>query len=399
MKIKLGKMFSGFKKGLLLFTVLMLIALPSSVFAGNPKIKTMTRNLYLGADISKVVEAALNPYPNPDGLDIPRAVKTVFEDMQNSNFPERAEALADEIALFEPDVVGLQEVSIYCKQTPATAAPANLETDLEIDFFSVLNDALEARGMYYTAFIKTNADLEIPMLDSNSPTGLSDIRMIDHDIILVREDHDTSNEYKNKYIWQLGLNLGSNEAPIPVEFTRGYISVDVNIKGNDFRFVNTHLEVRSAPGSVCRVFQAAQMQELIFNINALSVHFGSKPIVMIGDFNSSPEDEKGVSDVPGMGLILYVPPYTQAVDAGYLDAWLEQKKYDDGYTFGFDEYISDPTAELTTRIDLIFLDPKDLEIDKVKATVVGNNVEDMTPSGLWPSDHAGVVTKVKFLTP
>lgn len=141
------------------------------------------------------------------------------------------------------------------------------------------------------------------------------------------------------------------------------------------------------------------MQELIFTINALPVYFGSKPIVMIGDFNSSPEDEEGVSDVPGMGLIPYVPPYTQAVDAGYLDAWLEQKKYDDGYTFGFDEYVSDPTAELTTRIDLIFLDPKDLEIDKVKATVVGNNVEDMTPSGLWPSDHAGVVTKIKFLTP
>jgi hypothetical protein len=55
MEKKLGKMFSGFKKGLLLFTVLMLIALPSSVFAGDPKIKTMTRNLYLGADTFKVV--------------------------------------------------------------------------------------------------------------------------------------------------------------------------------------------------------------------------------------------------------------------------------------------------------------------------------------------------------
>ena len=58
MKSKLGKMFSGFKKGLLLFTALILIALPSSVFAGGSKIKTMTRNLYLGADIFKVVDAA-----------------------------------------------------------------------------------------------------------------------------------------------------------------------------------------------------------------------------------------------------------------------------------------------------------------------------------------------------
>ena len=108
MEKKLGKMFSGFKKGLLLFTVLMLIALPSSVFAGDPKIKTMTRNLYLGADIFKVVEAAQT---DPDS--IPDAVADVYQTMLYTNFWERAEALADEIALFEPDVIGLQEVSTY----------------------------------------------------------------------------------------------------------------------------------------------------------------------------------------------------------------------------------------------------------------------------------------------
>ena len=57
-----------------------------------------------------------------------------------------------------------------------------------------------------------------------------------------------------------------------------------------------------------------------------------------------------------------------------------------------------PTAELDERIDLIFLDPLDLAIDKVKCHLVGDEVADMTPSGLWPSDHAGVVAKIKFLT-
>jgi len=88
-----------------------------------------------------------------------------------------------------------------------------------------------------------------------------------------------------------------------------------------------------------------------------------------------------------------------------LDAWLEQSKYDEGYTSGFDEYVSDPDAELTTRIDLVFLDPGDLTIDKVKCDVVGDEVSDMVPNPndpgfyLWPSDHAGVFAKVKFLTP
>ncbi|MCP4372219.1 MAG: hypothetical protein GY797_29485, partial [Deltaproteobacteria bacterium] len=264
-----------------------------------------------------------------------------------------------------------------------------------IDFYSVLNAALQARGMDYTAYTVTNADIEMPMIDYFSPTYLSDVRLVDHDVILVREDHDASNEYKDNYLYQLELDLGGTS----VAFTRGFISLDVNIKGYDFRFVNTHLEVRSAPGSVFRVFQAAQMQELLGTVAYLSGVFGSKPVVMVGDFNSSPEDVPGESDIPGMGTVQYVPPYMQATYAGYKDAWLEQKKYDDGFTSGFDEYVSDPTAELTSRIDLIFLDTKDLEIKKVKARVVGNKVKDMTPSDLWPSDHAGVIAKIKFLIP
>ncbi len=395
MEKKLGKMFSGFKKGLLLFTVLMLIALPSSVFAGDPKIKTMTRNLYLGADTFKVVEAAQT---DPDS--IPYAVADVYQTMLYTNFCERAEALADEIALFEPDVIGLQEVFTYYIQTPGDfifGNPVQANTVL-IDFYSVLDAALQMRGMDYTAFTVTNADIEMPMADLNAghPYYLSDIRLVDHDVILVREDHVASNEYKGNYQYQLELDLGGTS----VAFTRGYIALDVNIKGDDFRFVNTHLEVRSAPGSVFRVFQAAQMEELLGTIDYLSWLFDSKPVVMVGDFNSSSEDVPGESYVPdgqgGYVLMPYVPPYMMAIDAGYKDSWLEQKKYGDGFTSGFDEYVSDPTAELTSRIDLIFLDPKDLEIDKVKARVVGNKVEDMTPSGFWPSDHAGVVAKVKF---
>lgn len=37
------------------------------------------------------------------------------------------------------------------------------------------------------------------------------------------------------------------------------------------------------------------------------------------------------------------------------DTWLLQKWHDDGFTSEFDEFVSDPTAELTTRIDHIFL--------------------------------------------
>jgi hypothetical protein len=147
------------------------------------------------------------------------------------------------------------------------------------------------------------------------------------------------------------------------------------------------------------------MMELLDTIDFFQ---DDQPIILVGDFNSDQYDEPGVFDPDGEGShpgFPYVPPYMQAVEAEYLDAWLLQKKYDEGYTSGFDDLVSDPTAELTSRIDIIFIDPFDLIIDKVKCEVVGDEVSDMVPNPsapgmyLWPSDHAGVVTKAKFLRP
>lgn len=391
------KLFSNlFKMSLLLMLVLML-ALPSSALAGAPKIKAMTRNLYLGADIFKVVEAAQT---DPDT--IPYAVAEVFQTAMYTNFPERAKALADEIAMFEPDVVGLQEVSTYYIQTPGDFMAGNPEQaeTLVIDFYTVLNAELLARGMVYTPYTVNNADIEMPMIDPNSPTFLSDVRLVDHDVILVREDHDAVEVLNDNYQAQLILDLGGTN----VSFSRGYVAVDVDVKGTNYRVVNTHLEVRSAPGSVFRVFQSWQMEELVGTVAYLN-YLDPKPTVLIADWNSDSDDEPDDGYVPGMGWVPYVPPYMQAVRAGYLDSWLLQKKYDEGFTSGFDEYVSDPNAELTSRIDIIFTDPIGLSIDKVMADVVGDEVSDMVPNThpdapegamLWPSDHAGVVTKIKF---
>ena len=121
-----GRIVSGFRLGLVLLVMLILITPLTSAYSGNPKIKVMTRNLYLGADIFKVVDAAQK---NPAA--IPYAVADVFQTMQHTNFPERAKALADEIAMFEPDVVGLQEVSTYYIQTPGdyfSEEPAQADT-------------------------------------------------------------------------------------------------------------------------------------------------------------------------------------------------------------------------------------------------------------------------------
>ena len=33
---------------------------------------------------------------------------------------------------------------------------------------------------------------------------------------------------------------------------------------------------------------------------------------------------------------------------------------------------------------------------KISIEMVGNKIEDKTPSGLWPSDHAGLAATMKF---
>ena len=124
----------------------------------------------------------------------------------------------------------------------------------------------------------------------------------------------------------------------------------------------------------------------------------TKPILLVGDFNSSPEHVPDIGCIPdGTYCDEYIPPYMQAtMFAGYLDAWELIFWPRDGYTSGFDEFVSDPTAELYERIDLILIKPKEKEIKNVIAITTGDQPFSMTSGGLWPSDHAGVVARIKF---
>ena len=366
----------------------------ASAFFLNHSVKTMTRNLYLGADIFKVLEAAQNPDPDLKGLDVPVAVAELFQTVQYTNFPERAESLANEIWFHRPHLIGLQEVSLWYIQSPGDMAGGGITPadTVVYDFLQILMDALAARGLNYQVAVATtgNADIELPMLTGFTDQGVptfDDLRLLDRDVILVRGDVD----YWNTSTASYNTNIEETVGGIPLEFTRGWAAADVDVRGSVYRFVNTHLEVRSAPGSGFRAVQAAQMQELMMILSE-----ETRPVILVGDFNSSPTDVPGVYEDPEYGDIPYVPPYQIASAYGYLDAWNLIFCSRDGYTSGFDEYVSDPTAELTSRIDLVFIKPQDRPIWWVTGTVTGDQWFNMTPGGLWPSDHGGVVINTVF---
>ncbi|MBU1219271.1 endonuclease/exonuclease/phosphatase family protein [Myxococcota bacterium] len=361
------------------FSLILLLPQGASAKIKHGKVKAMSRNLYLGADIFKVVEAAMdttNPYA------VPAAVATVFQTVQYTNFPERAQALADEVLENNPDVIGLQEVTEYFMQAPGDFLYGNpITADMVvIDFLQVFLAALEERGMNYSvASVSYNADIELPMFAGFTPEGypiLNDLRMLDRDVILVKNNVHVTSESNGNYYYNVAMDLGG----VNVEFTRGWTSINAVIRNQEYRIVNTHLEVGGDPTSPFAMIQAAQMQELMGLLAS-----ETKNTILIGDFNSSPEN-------------VQTQPYHQAIAAGFVDSWTMTHYWNPGYTCCFNETVNDPDSELYERIDHIFFrfGPRALPFALTWRT--GIDDIDMTPNGLWPSDHAGMYALISFLS-
>ena len=66
----------------------------------------MTRNHYLGADLAPAINA-------PGASQFIEANGQILRDVDTNNFPVRAKGLAQEILSKSPDLVGLQEVSLW----------------------------------------------------------------------------------------------------------------------------------------------------------------------------------------------------------------------------------------------------------------------------------------------
>ncbi len=138
-------------------------------------LKVMTRNLYIGADLTPVY-GVTSPQELP-------AAAAVFAMVQATDFPAWAKALADEIADVGPHVVGLQEVNLFRSRTPADLAPRPNAATVEYDFLGTRLDELAARGRRHAAVATaTNADAEAPAprrsacRTSGSPTSTSSWR-------------------------------------------------------------------------------------------------------------------------------------------------------------------------------------------------------------------------------
>jgi len=332
----------------------------------------MTRNLFVGAPVEMIYA--------PD-VDVFQAAADLWEWVESTDFEERAEALADEIADAQPHAVGLQEVSVFLVFTdfdPVTQS-FNPQPVGALNFLEVLLGKLQDRGLYYVPISNSeNFQGAVPMYDGDSATGLSLISLADFDFIIVRDDVApyATNPQNGDFVRVLEVGLLGQT----LEIDRGWASIDLTVNSLNFRFVTTHLEPQE-PDPTIQVDQGYELIEVLTNWTLPGDP--TLPTIVTGDMNSAADG----SDTP---------TYGNFIDADFVDAWGPRRR---GYTCCQPEHLLNRRSELDRRVDVILLRGDFGHLLPLRTAVfawrVGHRVRDKTPSGLWPSDHAGVVAAMR----
>jgi endonuclease/exonuclease/phosphatase family metal-dependent hydrolase len=308
----------------------------------------MTRNLYLGASLDPI----LNAKSTSEAFS---AVQAAWAQVQANDFPQRARAIAAEIALAKPDFVGVQELPLYRTQTPADFLQTRA-TQVALDYRKALLDALRARKLPYRfVAINVNTDAELP---SGNPPSM-DVRLTMRNAILMRTDRG---------IKVRRARAGNYPARFPifgglVTVVRGWAYVDATVAGKAFRVIDTHLEAFN------RGVQEQQSKELLAGPAATKL-----PIVLLGDLNSRPDGSTTAS-------------YPNLIAGGFRDTWPMAYRDAVGLTCCHGDDLSVAGGPFYERIDYV------LErggFRGVRGAVTGQAPSTRTAGGLWPSDHGGL---------
>ena len=326
-------------------------------------VKVMTRNLFIGADASLLRSIAATSVE-----ELLAANAQVWANVQATDFPSRAIALAREIAAADPTLIGLQEVGLWYSGPIGDPSQA---TTLEYDFLATLLQRLATGGTPYDVVqVQHEADLEGP---AGAPV-YRDLRFVLRDVILVKAGQGDAVRLTNPRSANFANNLTvTNGVGVTFTVMRGWASVDAVVNRRQFRFVTTHLDAFH-PG-----ISYLQAQELIAPEGP--VGSASGPVILVGDLNSGPEQEYPTNLA-----------FSVLAASGLADTWAAAHPGDPGLTWGFDETLDNRSAAgFDRRIDHVMTKGS---TGVVSAWITGLDPDNRTAAGLWPSDHAGVVTSL-----
>jgi endonuclease/exonuclease/phosphatase family metal-dependent hydrolase len=336
--------------------------------AGRRDVTVMTQNLYLGSSL----DAAL--VPDITGPEFVAAVAKIYGTVLVTNFPLRAQTIADEVKAERPDLIGLQEVSNWIA-VPTHAGP----TPVSQDFLQILLDALKSRGLNYEAEVTANhASIgPVPLVAPQVGCGVSAtdcaVTFKDRDVILRNKDTlglDVTARKTGNFPTQATVQVLGQ----PLSFDRGWAYLDGTFDGSKFRFVTTHLEVANPPefGQI----QEQQARELVAGpLKTL------RPVILVGDLNSAADSrphDPGSTD-----------SYFTILKAFFADAWWTNP-HQPGFTCCQLELLNNTTSNLDQRIDYVLTRlalPTSAHLD------LGEIPTSKLPH--WASDHAGLIATVR----
>lgn len=329
---------------------------------GKGNLRVMTYNVYEGADLTPALSATSVP-------DFMKAVGTILANVQATDPPARAAAIAQQIGEAQPTLVSLQEVTEW-STCPAKTDLSGCATPPTVlyDILNLVKDALQAQGYSYKEVVRvTTNELAAPTLTSS---GYIMVLYQQRSAILARADIDPSELQLSQ------IQSAQFEAALPVpsvlgtiSIHRAWASVDVNFHNTKFRFIDTQLEAFNSD------INYLQGEELLSG----PAHT-TKPVVIAMDSNSK-------ANSPGNQ---FTATYYNFLNNGFTDAWMETQGNAPGTTCCQAPSLTNTLSTVSNRIDLILLhghlDPKTVEL-------FGGQQSDRT-MGLWPSDHLGVAARL-----
>jgi endonuclease/exonuclease/phosphatase family metal-dependent hydrolase len=353
-------------------------------FGPGHQVNAMTRNLYLGADLTPAIAAKnTNEFVKANGQ--------ILREVTANNFPVRAKGLAQEILKKKPDLVGLQEVALWRTGPPSlepllgtTGATA---TTVRYDYLTELLDRLnKGKKRYRVAVVQQEFDFEAPGdengVPNDGPNGLikdAEIngRLTMRDVILVRLGAGvvTSRPQKGNFQNLLVVQLSGVE----VRVLRGWTAIDAKVRGSKkFRFVNTHLEAFDDSNQVPSI-RALQASELVAKGGPATT---SLPVILLGDLNS--DDDTVVGGDRQAYQTLVKAGMRERSTNNPLSCCLKSSLLAVG--------AGGAVADFDHQVDHVMTrDPKKVKL--ITYSVTGRQ----PVNGFWNSDHAGLFSSLWLL--
>ncbi len=365
--------------------------------AAEPQVTVMTRNLYLGSDVG----VAMDLIPN-----LSAAAQFMWDQVKKTDFNKRAPKLAAEVIAKKPDVVGLQEATIwFCKKNvfskrtevfnftkqflAATKAQGTEYVLAQKDGITALNTGYSIAAVPFVTMVNDPETFQ-PLFGQDKAACGFEIA----DALAIRAD-----------LADKVLKVGNTEyeqtytiVPTIMTIYRGYTWADIQIGNTPVRFVTTHLESLWDENKVPN--SAIQAQQLIADLKNTK-----NPVVVMGDFNSDPRDPRMPANPnPGEQPVASdacpagtskCNAYLLMTEAGFTDSGPDPL-LPENYTWGMNALLTGPdpvrlkvakqlgnNAGYTDRLDYVFV--------KNGVSVTSSGLIGATPPNNLNTDHAGIV--------